>query len=98
MSAAALGVLLLCFFIRDSWMSDAAAAAGGSWSALDQLGVQLVGMGATIALAVTVTLTLCFVIEKTIGFRVDAQSEAEGLDQTLHGENGYGLTDSSING
>jgi Amt family ammonium transporter len=90
------GVLLLCFFIRDSWMSDAAAAAGGSWTAFDQLKVQLVGMGATIALAVVVTLVLCFIIEKTIGFRIDEQSEAEGLDQALHGENGYGLNDSSL--
>jgi len=91
-----LGVLLLSFFIRDSWMADAAQAAGGSWSAFSQLGVQLVGMGATIALAGIVTYVLCVVIEKTIGFRIDAQSEAEGLDQSLHGENGYGLVNSSL--
>ena len=92
-----LGVLLLCFFIRDSWMESAATAAGGSWSVFDQLGVQLVGMGVTIALAVTGTYLICVLIDKTIGFRIDEQSEAEGLDQALHGEKGYGLTDSAIN-
>ncbi len=91
-----LGVLLLCFFIRDSWMTNAAQAAGGSWSAFDQLGVQLVGMGVTIALAVSVTYVLCVVVEKTIGFRIDEQSEIEGLDQALHGEKGYGLTSSTL--
>lgn len=89
-----LGVLMLSFFIRDSWMADASAAAGKSWTPFDQLLVQLTGMGATILLASTVTLVLCFAIEKTIGFRIDEESEMIGLDQTLHGETGYGLTKS----
>jgi len=92
-----LGVLLLCFFVRQSWMDSAAQSAGGSWTAFDQLGVQLVGMGATIALAVSVTYLLCVFVEKTVGFRIDEQSEAEGLDQALHGEKGYGLTNSTLN-
>jgi ammonium transporter, Amt family len=37
------------------------------------------------------TLIICFVLEKTVGFRIDQQSELEGLDQSLHSENGYGL-------
>lgn len=87
-----LGVLMLSFFIRDSWMADASAAAGKPWTAFDQLFVQLTGMGATIALAASITLVLCVAIEKTIGFRIDEESEMIGLDQTLHGETGYGLT------
>lgn len=87
-----LGVLMLSFFIRDSWMADASAAAGKPWTAFDQLLVQLTGMGATIALAASMTLVLCVAIEKTIGFRIDEESEMIGLDQTLHGETGYGLT------
>ncbi|BCS98190.1 ammonium transporter [Desulfoluna limicola] len=90
-----LGVLMLSFFIRDSWMADASAAAGKTWTAFDQLLVQLTGMGATIALAASVTLVLCVAIEKTIGFRIDEESEMIGLDQTLHGETGYGLTKAS---
>lgn len=88
-----LGVLLLCFFIRDSWMADAAAAAGGGgWNVWDQLGIQALGMGATIGLAVAGTLTICFVVEKTVGFRMDPEKELAGMDFSLHGETGYGLT------
>jgi Amt family ammonium transporter len=89
-----LGVILLSFFIRDSWMQDASIAAGKTWTAFDQLQVQLIGMGVTIALAATVTIILCVLIEKTVGFRVDEQIEIEGLDQSLHGESGYGLASS----
>jgi ammonium transporter, Amt family len=85
-----MGVLLLSFFIRPSWMAAAAESVPG-WSPVNQLLVQLKGMGATIALAVVGTLVICFVLEKTIGFRIDQQGELEGLDQSLHSENGYGL-------
>jgi ammonium transporter, Amt family len=85
-----LGVLLLSFFIRPSWMAAAAENVAG-WGPMNQLLVQLKGMGATIALAVVGTLIICFVLEKTVGFRIDQQSELEGLDQSLHSENGYGL-------
>lgn len=89
-----LGVLMLSFFIRDSWMDEASAAAGKAWGPFDQLLVQLTGMGATILLAAGVTLVLCIAIEKTLGFRVDEESEVIGLDQVLHGETGYGLVKS----
>ncbi len=86
-----LGVLLLAFFLRPSWLADAAEAAGGSWTALDQFQVQLFGMGVTIALSATVTIIICLLVEKTVGFRIDEQSEITGLDYSLHGERGYGL-------
>lgn len=85
-----LGVLLLSFFIRDSWMAAAGENIAG-WSCWDQLLVQLKGLGATIALAAVGTLVICVLVEKSIGFRIDEQSEYEGLDKSLHGENGYGL-------
>ncbi|MBU2539045.1 MAG: ammonium transporter [Proteobacteria bacterium] len=88
-----LGVLLLSFFIRDSWMEKASAAAGRTWTAFDQLQVQLLGMGVTIALAAIATLLICWIVEKTVGFRIDAQGEMEGLDKCLHGESGYGMAD-----
>lgn len=84
-----LGVLLLVFFIRDSWMESASLAFGRPWSVWDQLLVQLKGMGATIALAAVATFIICFVVEKTVGFRIDPESEEIGLDQSLHGERGY---------
>ena len=89
-----LGVLLLPFFIRDSWMADASAAIGKTWRPIDQFFVQITGLGATVLLAGSVTLVLCVFIEKTLGFRIDEESELVGLDQTIHGETGYGLTKS----
>lgn len=83
------GVILLSFFIRDSWMASASQAAGKTWTMFDQLLVQLQGMGATILLAVIATYIICVVVEKTIGFRIDKENEHVGLDQSLHGERGY---------
>ena len=89
-----LGVLLLAFFLRPSWLADAAQAAGGSWTALDQFLVQIFGMAVTIALSAVGTIIICYVVEKTVGFRLDEQSEITGLDYSLHGERGYGLISS----
>jgi len=86
-----MGVLMLSFFIRESWMADASKLNGSEWTSLDQLMVQLTGMGATILLSVTGTIIICYVIEKTIGFRISKEKELAGLDHSLHGEHGYGL-------
>jgi Amt family ammonium transporter len=89
------GVLLLSFWIRDSWMQNAVEIAGpGGWSASNQLLIQLMGLGATISLAVVGTLVICFIVDKTIGFRLDQERENVGLDHSLHGEHGYGLVQS----
>ncbi len=85
------GVLALSFLIRDSWMKDAAQKAGGAWSGLDQFFVQLTGMVVTIALAAVGTLLICWLIEKTVGFRLNKAEELAGLDHTQHSESGYGL-------
>jgi Amt family ammonium transporter len=88
------GVLLLSFFIRDSWMTKAAEnAPGGTWTSLDQFFVQLQGIGATIGLAAVGTLVICFIVQKTVGFRLDEKWEMAGMDHSLHGEHGYGLLD-----
>lgn len=85
-----LGVLLLAFLIRPSWMADAAAAVEG-WSAWNQFSIQLLGLGATIALAAVATIVICVIVEKTVGFRIDENRELTGLDYSLHGERGYGM-------
>jgi Amt family ammonium transporter len=84
-----LGVILLSFFIRDSWMASASEAAGRAWTVFDQLLVQLKGIGVTILLAVVATYIICIIVEKTIGFRMNQEDEELGLDQALHGERGY---------
>ena len=86
-----LGVLLLAFFIRKSWMADAAASSPG-WSVINQFGIQVMGMAATMALAAAGTLVICLVVEKTVGFRLNAEMELTGLDHSLHAEHGYNLT------
>jgi len=87
-----LGIVLLSFFIRESWMASASMAAGSQgWSAVKQLVVQLTGLGSTIVLAVIGTFLLCYIVEKTVKFRIDSEREVEGLDLSLHGEHGYGL-------
>ncbi|MBF0352026.1 MAG: ammonium transporter [SAR324 cluster bacterium] len=92
-----LGVLMLSFFIRDSWMEQAAQKAGaGGWTVWDQFGIQLLGMATTIALASVGTYLICLVIDKTIGFRIDEQSEVMGLDYSLHSERGYGMVNSDL--
>ena len=85
-----LGVLLLSFFIRDTWMQNAAASIAG-WNTFAQLLVQVKGMAVTIGLAAAGTAIIYFIVEKSVGFRLDEESEVMGMDQSLHGEHGYGL-------
>lgn len=82
-----LGVILLVFFLRKGWV----AAQGESWTLMGQLGTQLIGIAATIALSAAMTLIICFIVEKTLGFRLPEDKEKAGMDHALHGEHGYGL-------
>ena len=52
---------------------------------------QAIGLLAAGAYAALVTLVILKVIEKTIGLRVDAEVEYDGLDSALHGETGYAI-------
>ncbi len=86
------GALLLTFFIRDSWMEEAAAMAeGGTWTVLQQLGVQTVAVFIAIAYAALLTLVLLWILNKTMGLRASPQNEMRGLDNAYHGERGYGM-------
>lgn len=85
------GALVLTFFIRESWMADAAVAAGGSWTVWQQFGIQAAAVGVTIVDAAVMSVILLFLVEKTVGFRLGETQEMSGLDHSLHGEQGYGL-------
>lgn len=85
------GALLLTFFIRKSWMDNAASLAGGTWSVWQQLGVQFAAVGAAVAYAAICTLVLVFIIDKVFGFRSSAEDEMQGLDSSYHREHGYGM-------
>jgi Amt family ammonium transporter len=54
-----------------------------------QLLVQGIASLATGGYAAIVTVVVLKLIDKTIGLRVEAAEEREGLDQTQHGEEGY---------
>ena len=86
-----LGVLLLSFFIRPSWMAEAAQKAGGIWTAWNQLSIQALGVGVTVVYAGALTFLLLFIVNKIIGFRLDQGDELAGMDESLHGEEGYGF-------
>jgi Amt family ammonium transporter len=85
------GAIFLTFFIRASWMADAAEKAGGSWSVAQQLGVQAIAVGVTLVFAGITTLLLVVLVEKTVGFRLKETDEMSGLDHSMHSEHGYGL-------
>jgi Amt family ammonium transporter len=66
-----------------------AAAVGlmeGNWR---QVGNQLVGVAIAWAIAVVGTLAILKVVDLMVGLRVSAEDEAQGLDLTQHGEEGY---------
>jgi Amt family ammonium transporter len=58
---------------------------GNGHQVLNQLG----GVAIAWVLSIVGTLVLLFVVDKTIGLRVSASEETEGLDITQHGEEGY---------
>jgi len=89
--AGIVGALLLTPFIRESWLAAAATAAGGSWTAWQQLGVQVAGVVATVVYSAIVSLILFIVVQRTLGLRLKQEGEMAGLDLALHGEHGYGL-------
>jgi ammonium transporter, Amt family len=62
----------------------------GVGGGLTLLGKQAIAVAAAGAWAAVVTFVLLKVLDLTIGLRVDAEVEHEGLDGALHGESAYG--------
>lgn len=89
------GALLLAFFIRPSWMAEAAVAAGSSWTLWNQLGIQALAVMIAIAYAAVMTFLLIFVLNKFIKFKASEDDEMAGLDRSYHGERGYGMLNPS---
>ena len=56
-----------------------------------QIGVQLLGIGATIVWSGVLTYVLLKIIDWVIGLRVSSEEENQGLDTVLHNETGYNL-------
>jgi len=58
----------------------------GNWH---QLLNQATGIAIAYGISIVGTLAILFAVDKTIGLRVTAEEESEGLDLTQHGEEGY---------
>jgi len=85
------GALLLTFFIRPSWMAEAAAANGGKWTVWNQFGVQALAVGIAIVFAAGMTFIIIYFLNKVIRFKSTEDDEMAGLDRSYHGERGYGM-------
>jgi len=88
------GAIGLSFFIRDSWMKEAAATLPG-WNLWNQLGVQVTAVLIAIAYAAVLTIIIVWVVDKLFGFKSTPEAEMHGLDFTYHGEKGYGMVSPS---
>jgi Amt family ammonium transporter len=72
----------------------AAAALGGiglkeGVTIAEQVGIQLIGVGATVVWCAVATFVILKVVDVLVGLRVTPEQETEGLDHVLHEETGY---------
>jgi Amt family ammonium transporter len=85
------GAILTGVFARASIMTGSSSAPDMTKGGLidghaGQVVTQLIGIGATAGYCAIGTLIILWVINLTVGLRVDQDSEREGLDITQHGE------------
>ena len=72
---------------------NSGGADGWAYGNVKQLGIQAIGVAATIGYAVVVTLILTKVLDLIMGLRAKSEDEAMGLDITQHKESAYTLID-----
>ena len=56
---------------------------------VDQLGRQAVGVGAVFAYSFVASLLVALLVKVTVGFRLDSESEVQGIDEAEHAESAY---------
>jgi ammonium transporter, Amt family len=70
------GAIFLSFFIRKSWMNEAAASSSdGTWTVWNQLGVQAAAVGIAIAFAALMTLLIILFLDKILKIRSQVLTE-----------------------
>ncbi len=84
----ATGTLLLAFLSLPA-LGGLGLPDGTSAGAM--FGIQLTGVAATLAWSAVATFVLVKITQALVGLRVDAETETEGLDLTVHGERAYDL-------
>ena len=85
------GAVLLTFFIRKSWMKEAASVSATGWTVWNQLGIQVVAVLIAIVYAALMTYLIILVIDKIFKFKSTETDEMAGLDRSYHGERAYGM-------
>jgi Amt family ammonium transporter len=65
---------------------------------VDQLWRQVVGAGAVLVYSFVLTSIIGVVLQRTIGFRIEAEDEIGGIDLAEHAESGYDLASSTAGG
>ena len=83
------GAVLTGVFV-DAGLGGAGLAEGAT--IVSQVGLQIVGVVATIIYCGVVSFILLKIVDAVIGLRVTEEEEEEGLDLVLHDEQGYNLT------
>ncbi len=82
----ATGIMLTAIFTAEGLggggLADGIGIGGQLWT-------QLVGIVVTLVWAGVLTFVIVKIVQATVGLRVDAETESEGLDITAHGERGY---------
>src|SRR5512137_288340 len=73
------GAIFLVFFIRKSWMTDAAAASDGTWTIWNQLGVQSLAVLIAIVFAGGMTFLIILTLNKFVKFKASEDDEMAGL-------------------
>ncbi|MFE7272376.1 ammonium transporter [Streptomyces sp. NPDC057623] len=82
------GSILIGFFASGKGQSEATGVFYGDHS-FDQLWKQLAGVGGVLVYSLVVSAVLAFILDKTIGMRVDEDEEVAGIDQAEHAETAY---------
>jgi len=83
-----IGAILTGVF-ADASLGGAGLAEGMSIGS--QVGLQFVGVGATLVYTAIASLILLKIVDVIVGLRVTEEQETEGLDIALHDERGYNL-------
>jgi ammonium transporter, Amt family len=83
-----IGTLLIGVFGTTS-LNEASADGLFYGGGFGQLGIQAVAAFAVLAYSFVVTAIIALVIKVTIGFRVSAEDESTGIDESQHAESGY---------
>lgn len=84
-----LGAILTGVFATETVTGGVSGVLESGTAGLTLLRNQLVGVGASVLIAVVGTVVLLKVIDLTMGLRVDQEAELKGLDLAQHGEEGY---------